>query len=198
MTSETYQREHLVNVDDPTRQTIETAFLATSPRRMISEALYDSIVVGGRLFDVKHEAGKNLTTAWRHEQIVKEKNKSEEIATSNLASAVNVAKPVMEEKAKPEAVPTSGAYSVEDAFELDFNAVLAKKDDEPKIEDPPLPPADGGSGGTTPTESRPASNNWPDIVAHYFPKGAGTQYNEGGLVRGGGCAAKGRGRGKIV
>ena len=134
VTSETYQREHLVNVDDPTRQTIETAFLATSPRRMISEALYDSIVVGGRLFDVKHEAGKNLTTAWRHEQIVKEKNKSEEIATSNLASAVNVAKPVMEEKAKPEAVPTSGAYSVEDAFELDFNAVLAKKDDEPEVE----------------------------------------------------------------
>jgi hypothetical protein len=76
-----------------------------------------------------------------------------------------------------------------------------KKDDEPKIEDPPLPPADGGSGGsggTTPAGSRPASNNWPDIVAHYFPKGAGTQYNEGGLVRGGGCAAKGRGRGRIV
>ena len=76
-----------------------------------------------------------------------------------------------------------------------------KKKDEPKIEDPPLPPSDGGSGGsdgTTPTDSRPKSNSWPDIVAHYFPKGAGTQYNEGGLVRGGGCAAKGRGRGKIV
>ena len=74
----------------------------------------------------------------------------------------------------------------------------AKKDDEPKKEDPPLPPVDGGSGGTIPTGSRPASNNWPDIVAHYFPKGAGTQYKDGGLVRGGGCAAKGRGRGKIV
>jgi hypothetical protein len=73
-----------------------------------------------------------------------------------------------------------------------------KTTDEPKKEDPPLPPVDGGSGGATPTGSRPASNNWPDIVAHYFPKGAGTQYNEGGLVRGGGCAAKGRGRGKIV
>ena len=74
----------------------------------------------------------------------------------------------------------------------------AKKDDEPKTEDPVLPPTDGGSDGTPTTDSRPASNNWPDIVAHYFPKGAGTQYNEGGLVRGGGCAAKGRGRGKIV
>ena len=131
VTSQTYQREHLVNVDDPTRTTVETAFLATSPRRMISEALYDSIVVGGRLFDVKHEQGKNLTTAWRHQQVVKDK-KSDEIATSNLASAVKMTKPGMEEK--PAAVSTSGAYSVEDAFELDFNAVLAKKDDEPEVE----------------------------------------------------------------
>lgn len=132
VTSQTYQREHLVNVDDPTRTTVETAFLATSPRRMISEALYDSIVVGGRLFDVKHEQGKNLTTAWRHQQVVKDK-KSEEIATANLASAVQTTKPDMKEKPAA-AVPTSGAYSVEDAFELDFNAVLAKKDDEPEVE----------------------------------------------------------------
>jgi hypothetical protein len=68
---------------------------------------------------------------------------------------------------------------------------------DPKIEDPVLPPTDG-SGSATPVSSRPKSNNWPDIVAHYFPKGAGTQYNAGGLVRGGGCAAKGRGRGKVV
>ena len=63
--------------------------------------------------------------------------------------------------------------------------------DDPEKEDPPLPPLD-------PTSGRPASNNWPDIVKFYFPKGAGTQYKDGGLVRGGGCAAKGRGRGKIV
>lgn len=136
VTSQTYQREHLANVDDPTRTTLETAFLATPSRRMISEALYDSIVVGGRLFDVKHEVGKNLTTAWRHQQIVKEK-KSAEIATANLATAVNSTKPVMAEKtpAAEPAVPTSGAYSVEDAIELDFNAVLAKKDDAPQVEE---------------------------------------------------------------
>lgn len=133
VTSQAYQREHLINVDEATRTTIETAFLATSPRRMISEALYDSIVVGGRLFDVKHENGKNLTTAWRHQQVVKDK-KSEDIATSNLASAVKMTKPAMDAKTQPEAVPTSNAYSVEDAFELDFNAVLAKKDDAPEVE----------------------------------------------------------------
>lgn len=135
VTSQTYQREHLSNVDDPTRNTLETAFLATPSRRMISEALYDSIVVGGRLFDVKHETGKNLTTAWRHQQIVKEK-KSAEIATANLANAVTATKPVMPEKPAAEpAVPASGAYSVEDAIELDFNAVLAKKDDAPQVEE---------------------------------------------------------------
>ncbi len=135
VTSQTYQREHLANVNDPTRTTLETAFLATPSRRMISEALYDSIVVGGRLFDVKHENGKNPTTAWRHQQIVKEK-KSTDIATSNLATAANSTKPEMAAKTPAaSALPTSGAYSVEDAIELDFNAVLAKKDDAPQVEE---------------------------------------------------------------
>lgn len=80
----------MTNVDEQTRTATETAFLATPMRRMISEVLYDSIVVGGHLFDVKHEQGKNLTTVWRHQQIVKEK-KSTEIATSNLATAVQTA-----------------------------------------------------------------------------------------------------------
>ena len=151
VTSETYQRDHLVTEDEATRTATETAFLATPMRRMISEVLYDSIVVGGHLFDVKHEAGKNLTTVWRHQQIVKEK-KSTEIATSNLASAVKTtgtgtpgatpdgkpvmtAKPGTTEVAAAEADGNSGAYSVEDAIELDFNAVLSQKEDEPKVEE---------------------------------------------------------------
>lgn len=150
VTSETYQRDHLTNVDEQTRTAAETAFLATPMRRMISEVLYDSIVVGGHLFDVKHEQGKNLTTVWRHQQIVKEK-KSTEIATSNLATAVKTAgagepatpaggKPVMAAKPGTTEVAAAGGanaagYSLEDAIELDFNAVLAKKDDEPKVEE---------------------------------------------------------------
>lgn len=68
--------------------------------------------------------------------------------------------------------------------------------DEPDKEDPlppspPPPPPD-------PASLRPASNNWPDIVKFYFPKGAGTQYKDGGLVRGGGAAQRGKGRGRIV
>lgn len=77
---------------------------------------------------------------------------------------------------------------------------------KPQIEDPPLPPTDGNGdgsgdgsgGGTTSTLTKPKSNNWPDIVSFYFPEGARTQYKAGGLVRGGGAATKGRGRGRIV
>lgn len=48
--------------------------------------------------------------------------------------------------------------------------------------DPPLPPA------------KPISNNWEDIVGHYFPK---KTMKDGGLVRGGGVAQRGKGRGKM-
>lgn len=68
--------------------------------------------------------------------------------------------------------------------------------DEPEKEDPPLPPL--VDNGVDYASGRPKSNSWSDIVAFNFPKGAGKQYKDGGLVRGGGCAAKGRGRGRIV
>lgn len=72
-----------------------------------------------------------------------------------------------------------------------------------------------GSSGTTPkVPDYVGSNEWSDIVAHYFPKGAGNYYKEGGkvsrskpasqtyadggLVRGGGKAQRGRGRGRMV
>lgn len=43
-----------------------------------------------------------------------------------------------------------------------------------------------------------ASNNWSDIVGSHFEDRGAKYYNEGGLVRGGGKAVKGRGRGKMV
>lgn len=67
----------------------------------------------------------------------------------------------------------------------------------PDKEDPELPPTDG-DGDTESSIGRPKSNSWPDIVAFNFPTGAGKYYKDGGLVRGGGKAVKGRGRGKIV
>jgi hypothetical protein len=74
-------------------------------------------------------------------------------------------------------------------------------EDKPAIEDPALPPTDGTGGGTTtpkPTPTKgPVPKDWAGIVNHFFPNG-GNVYKGGGLVRGGGCATKGRGRGKFV
>ena len=81
----------------------------------------------------------------------------------------------------------------------DFSGYGGRKKATPEIEDPPLPPTDGtgdgSGGGGISTASVPKT--WPAIVDHFFPNG-GTGYKDGGLVRGGGRAQKGRGRGKIV
>lgn len=74
---------------------------------------------------------------------------------------------------------------------------FGKGGNKPDKEDPPLPPVDDDTD-VDPSMGRPKSNSWPDIVAFNFPKGAGKYYKDGGLVRGGGKAVKGRGRGKIV
>lgn len=57
-----------------------------------------------------------------------------------------------------------------------------REDDSDPTPDPP------------PTPTKPTSNNWEDIVGHYFPK---KTMKDGGLVRGGGVAQRGKGRGKM-
>lgn len=104
-------------------------------------------------------------------------------------------------------------YSNSPKMNIDRNSVewrpvgakkRTKNSDKPEIEDPPLPPVDGddngdgtgGTGGNTST-SGAVPKVWPAIVDHFFPNG-GTGYATGGLVRGGGAAQRGRGRGRIV
>lgn len=62
--------------------------------------------------------------------------------------------------------------------------------DEPDKENPPLPPVDPE---VNPDGSR--RDVWEDTVGFYFPK---VGMKEGGLVRGGGKAQRGRGRGRMV
>jgi hypothetical protein len=103
--------------------------------------------------------------------------------------------------------PRTGPPSLSDPI-ISVNSskapVAVKKppaEDKPAIEDPALPPTDGTGGGTTtpkPTPTKgPVPKDWAGIVNHFFPNG-GNVYKGGGLVRGGGCATKGRGRGKFV
>lgn len=106
--------------------------------------------------------------------------------------------------------PRSGPPSVGDTIipvNSSYNPAVKKQPagkKKPAIEDPALPPTDGtGDTTTTPTTPSPTSakgpvpKQWSAIVDHFFPNG-GNVYKAGGLVRGGGCAAKGRGRGKII
>jgi hypothetical protein len=129
VTSDVYQRAPLTNADEAQRTAAELAFLAAPVRRMLSEVLYDSIVAGGHLFEVKHEAGKNEKEIWRHEQIAKAPRASGEAAPKSLTGdpAKMPAKPKTE-------VAQAPAYDLEKAIELDFNAVLKAKDDEPQVE----------------------------------------------------------------
>ena len=60
--TQTYQRGRLIDVDEATRQAAEEAFVSLPMRRMLSEALFDSVVQAGHLFDVKYPAGSNIKT----------------------------------------------------------------------------------------------------------------------------------------
>jgi hypothetical protein len=63
VTSEAYQRGHLpADASAAVRAEAEEAFVATPVRRMLSEVLYDSIVLAGHLTQVKFNAGENEKT----------------------------------------------------------------------------------------------------------------------------------------
>jgi len=139
VTSDAYQRGRLTGIDDPTRRAAETAFVSTPVRRMTSEVLFDSIVLAGHLFDVKHEAGKNMKTQWVMSQV--EKKKDGKLVPTALGGKMAKGGDGMAMKADG-AAPAKGAkkgYDLESALELDFGAVLkqaqSEKNDEPEVEE---------------------------------------------------------------
>jgi hypothetical protein len=127
VTSEPYQRGHAYDVAESEQQQLEGAFLATPMRRMTSEVLYDSIVTAGHLFEPKHAAGKNLKTVWRQTRVAKEGSGEEQptVADQVLADGGGAAM-----KARnPRAMKRDG-YNLENAIELDFDALLSKKNEK--------------------------------------------------------------------
>lgn len=136
VTSDAYQRGRLTGIDDPTRHAAETAFVSTPVRRMSSEVLFDSIVLAGHLFDVKHEAGKNMKTQWVMSQV--EKKKDGKLVPTALGSKMAKGGEEMAMKADG-AAPVKKGYDLESALELDFGAVLkqaqSEKNDEPEVEE---------------------------------------------------------------
>jgi len=131
VTSVPYQRGHAVGVDELTQTELETAFMATPMRRMISEVLYDSIVTAGHLFDPKHAPGKNLKTVWQQTRIAKAPKDETPNNGSPQATAIaqlggNNAAPAMRNEPK---TPKGPSYNLESAIELDFDSLLAEKNE---------------------------------------------------------------------
>ncbi len=134
VSSQPYRRQHATTVTNPVRIELESAFLATPMRRMLSEVLFDSIVVAGHLFDVKHEKGKNLKVVWQRTRIPKQPAEGEGplVQPRSLAAAVDgKSARVMKKLAKPR---VSSPYDVESAIELDFDALLLESKEEVRID----------------------------------------------------------------
>lgn len=131
VTSDIYQREHAGAVSEEARTELEAAYLAVPIRRMISETLYDSIVVAGHLFDVKHEAGKNLKTVWSQARIMKAPAAT---VAQKLESVASATKKMDAMKKEPVKLTKVNPYDLESAIEIDFNAVLNRGKMAVKIE----------------------------------------------------------------
>ena len=134
VSSDIYARAHAPDdAEHVVREKLESNFLATPMRRMIGEALFDSVVTAGHLSEFKHLKGQNLKVAYQTIRVPKESKpddgkkddgKTEKVDTSKLAKG-NSQNPAM---MKEQAQPISGGYALEDAIELDFNALLSQKD----------------------------------------------------------------------
>lgn len=128
VTSDAYQRAHApIDIDEPTRIVLETQLLATPVRRMIAESLYDSVVTAGHLFEPKHSPGRN-------ERTIREVVRVPKSGQGEVAKPVNLAASTTGTGSAMAAMSAPGGggvgYALEDAIELDFNAILKEQDDE--------------------------------------------------------------------
>jgi len=134
VSSEPYRRQHAVGVTGPVRIELEAAFLAAPMRRMLGEVLYDSVVTAGHLFEVKHEKGKNLKIAWTRSRVAKplaNPDGSPALETQLLSDSTGgkaMKKPAMKKPGVP------SPYDVEQAIELDFEALLSESKQEVQID----------------------------------------------------------------
>lgn len=130
VTSDVYQRGHATGLDEKTQGEMEAAFVATPMRRMLSEAMYDSVVTAGHLFEVKHPKGENNRVEMVEVRVPKEP------ADGSIAKVQPLlgGKPIdpqemasMMEAGEMTAMPATG-YALEQAIELDFGALLKKEE----------------------------------------------------------------------
>jgi hypothetical protein len=139
VTSDVYARAHApMDSDEIARQELESAFLATPMRVMISEALFDSLVTAGHLFEYKHQPGQNPQVVYETVRVKKDtKPEGKKPKPLDLVGTKPGTKAAMKEPmamAAPSMMAANargGSYNLEDAIEVDFKQVLVEsaKDD---------------------------------------------------------------------
>jgi hypothetical protein len=129
VSSRAYQRAQLYGVPEEVRQESEAAFVAAPLRRMLAEALYDSIVQAGHLFTEKWGPGENIKTVRQLVQIPVEGGQP----LAAIDGEGGRQPPGGEMPAQAMVTDASG-YDLETAVEVDFDAVLAAAAEELKLE----------------------------------------------------------------
>ncbi|HVC96764.1 MAG TPA: DUF1553 domain-containing protein, partial [Pirellulales bacterium] len=127
VTSDAYQRGHLAGIDETARREAEEAFVAAPTRRMLSEAMFDSMVLAGHLFNPKYPAGENVKTVRAVVQVpVKREGIAGKLGDRNDKSMAGM-------QAGAKTVVQTG-YDLESAIEVDFDKLLTEEEDAPEVD----------------------------------------------------------------
>ena len=105
----------------------EQAFVAATPRRMIGEALFDSVAVAGNLTDYKWPAGANEKTVMVRERVYLKDEKAD--GPKVVSRGDPAKKPGMQAKKTK-----GGGYDLEQSISLDFGALLARDEVKEEIQ----------------------------------------------------------------
>ncbi len=107
----------------------EMAFSAGSARRMIGEALFDSIATAGNLENFKWPSGANLKTVKRRERVyLNEEGEPQPAADVSVPASGAPAMAAMDPGAP------RGGYDLEKSIALDFDALLVRNDVKEELE----------------------------------------------------------------
>ncbi len=119
VSTEVYRQTHgSPDLAEAERDAAEAAFAIAPVRRMLSESLFDSVLVAGHLFDQKWPDGANVRTVSRQIRVP--------IGEAIMAADDGVPAPMMEESMRTDAAPGSvTGYDLEKSIELDFEAALS-------------------------------------------------------------------------
>ncbi|MDB4730237.1 DUF1549 and DUF1553 domain-containing protein [bacterium] len=135
VSSPAYQRSHAARDSDAAeRENLEQAFLVTKIRRMKAEAMYDSLVTAGHLFEVKHMAGQNPRLIKQRIRVPVEMSDEESAQQSDADEPEALASNDAAMMAEQNMVASTADYGLEKAIEIDFDAVLAADDTSPMID----------------------------------------------------------------